>query len=146
MPQLPDTTDTTDTVDSVHRYPNGSRRTGAALARLYWAWLDGAWGPFVAVSVRPDAVFIRLMGLTAIHLGATSPGDYEVRGGLLARPGGRLRFHATAALAVAALLDFRPTLPVWLYRRTHGPIHEHTMRRFGRHLARLDEHLEESHA
>jgi hypothetical protein len=131
------------TIESVHRYSRASGRTGEAVAREYWSWLDGAWGPFVRVQVAAEGVCIFLFGLKAISLASADPGDYAVRGGLLARPGGTFRFFCTPEHAVAALLDFRPTLPHWLYRLSHGRAHEWTMRRFGRHLARLDAHAAE---
>jgi hypothetical protein len=133
-------------IASVHRYPSRAQRSGASLAGLYWAWLDRAWGPLVRVNAGVDEVNIRLLGLSAIVLRARGAGDYAVQGGLLARPGGRFQFRSTEAHAEAALEEFRPTLPTWLYRSTHGVAHEWTMRRFGRHLARLDTTLEEPRA
>lgn len=133
----------TATIDSVQRYALAPGRTGEAVAREYWAWLDGAWGPLVGVQVASEGVCIRLCGLEAISLASTGTGDYAVLGGLLARPGGTFCFSSTPEHAVAALLDFRPALPHWLYRMSHGLAHEWTMRRFGRHLARLDAHVSE---
>ncbi len=131
------------TIESVHRYPVSPGRTAESVARSYWSWLDGAWGPLVHVNVADNTVVISLLGAQAITLQATSPADYAVRGGLLARPGGHFRFSCTPEHAVAALLDFRPALPLWLYRLSHGPAHTWTMRRFGRHLAQLDAHAVE---
>ena len=131
------------TIDSVHRYPSRSLRSSEALALLYWTWLDRAWGPVVRVGVQPEGVQIRTLGLAAIELRTQEAGDYAVQGGMLARPGGRFVFASSEEVAEAALLGFHPSLPVWLYRLTHGAVHEWTMRRFGRHLARIDGHLEE---
>lgn len=124
------------TIDSIHRYPPLPGCTGAEVARQYWTWLDGAWGALVDVEVTAAGVHIQLLGLRAIELSTTGAGDYAVRGGLLAKPGGRFRFSCTPEDAVAALLAFRPALPLWVYRLSHGLAHEWTMRRFGRHLAR----------
>lgn len=130
-------------IDAVHRYPSAGQRSGDCLAQLYWSWLDRAWGPLVRVDASADAVCVHLFGLPAIKLGALGNGDYTVQGGLLARPGGRFQFRSTEAQAEAALIAFRPTLPAWLYWPTHGVAHDWTMRRFGRHLARLDATLQE---
>lgn len=125
-------------IDAVHRYARTPGRSGEEVARLYWIWLDRAWGPLVSVQVAPGGVHIRLLGVTAIALTTTAVGEYAVVGGLLAQAGGSLRFTSTPDQAVAALLGFRPALPIWLYRISHGPMHDWTMRRFGHYLEGLD--------
>ena len=124
------------TIDSVHRYPVVPYSSGEHVAQEYWRWLDRAWGPLVSVHVTELGVRIRLLGIDAVVLAMTGMGLYEICGGLLARAGGQFRFSCTADHAEAALLDFRPALPTWLYRLSHGPVHEWTMRRFGRHFTR----------
>lgn len=124
-----------DAVDSVQRYPGPP--PDEDLGRLYFGWLDRAWWPLVRVRVLPDGgVRAALLGLILLRLArpAADRPDYEVVGGLLARPGGTFCFSASGGEVVAALRGFRPRLPMWLYRLTHGPVHVLTMARFGRHL------------
>ena len=63
---------------------------------------------------------------------------FRVTGGLLARPSerGRLEFRQvlTGGEALAALQDFVPRLPWWLYRLTQGPFHAWVMERFRREV------------
>ena len=118
-------------VDSEQHYPAGRGLTGAELASLYWTWLDGAWGPLVRV---------RTIGERVVILQAGAPGSYQVIGGALARPGGQFRFSAGQQGSVASLTGFRPRLPLWIYRLSHGPMHRWTMARFGRHLNALESH------
>jgi hypothetical protein len=125
-------------VDSEQHYPAGRRLSGADVARLYWAWLNGAWGPLVRVRAGADRVSILLLGVAAVILEVQHPGRYAVAGGALARPGGIFRFGAGPDGASASLTGFQPRLPLWIYKLSHGPIHSWTMARFGHHLAALD--------
>ena len=54
---------------------------------------------------------------------------FEVVGGWLAR-GGRFTFDVEDTRARISLEGFRSPLPDWLYRATHGPIHEAVMQAF----------------
>ncbi len=66
---------------------------------------------------------------------------FYVKGGALADPrgGGRLEFLTVSGKAevLAAVHDFRPRLPWWLYVISHALVHELVMWAFGRHLVRL---------
>ena len=61
--------------------------------------------------------------------------------GLLARESerGRLEFRYVLGdtTLIAALHDFVPRLPWWVYRLTQGTLHRWVMKSFARHLARL---------
>ena len=85
-----------------------------------------------------ERVEIRLLGIAVVILEAGAPGSYQVIGGALARPGGLFRFSAGQQGGVASLTGFRPRLPLWIYRLSHGPMHRWTMARFGRHLNALE--------
>jgi len=67
--------------------------------------------------------------------------QFYVRGGALAhsRGTGRLEFLTVSGKpqVLAAVHDFRPRLPWWLYIATHALVHELVMWAFGRHLSRL---------
>ena len=125
-------------VDSEHRYENPDARTSSELAELYWVWLDKAWGPLVQVRSDQDSVDIHVLTMSVIRLERQGSSGFAVAGGVLARPGGRFHFHTMADILIASLEGFRPRLPLWLYRLSHGPMHEWTMRRFGSHLAALE--------
>lgn len=65
---------------------------------------------------------------------------FYIKGGLLARAigRGRLEFRSFPDLhvAIAAIHEFRPYLPWYVYRHTQAIVHLWVMRRFGRYLAR----------
>jgi hypothetical protein len=121
-------------VSSVHSLAEVDVASGGALVRTYWGWLDKAWSPFVSVEVDSDEVCIRVLGVTAIRMESAGPSRFKVCGGALAHPGGVFAFDVGADGVEIALMDFVPRLPLWLYRLTHGPLHEWSMRRFERYL------------
>ena len=69
---------------------------------------------------------------------------YEITGGLLARrvaehgmPRLEFRLTANGRGALAAVQDYQPRLPWWLYAATQSVVHDLVMRGFARHLRRL---------
>jgi hypothetical protein len=52
---------------------------------------------------------------------------------------GRLEFRTSRqeGFVVAAIYDFCPRLPWWIYRLTQAPVHLWVMRRFGAFLAKV---------
>ena len=112
-----------------------------ALADRYFEWLQRVFRGLVMVEGRtPDEeVVMRVLGVPAVRLRRTEcDGDrmrYAVEGGALARRGGEFVFERVGARdAIAILQGFRPRLPPWLYRHTHGRVHTSVMRRFRRYL------------
>ena len=71
---------------------------------------------------------------------------FEIEGGSLAhqspRGNPRLEFRSTSGgrYVLAALQDFEPRLPWWLYTFTQAPIHAWIMRAFGRSLRQSARH------
>jgi hypothetical protein len=141
------------TVRSVQRLPLPPGRDAAWVAREYTSWLPRFVRP--VVQVQRDGTFVRLRArgvsrpLLELELEAarSSPERslFAIRGGLLAgaapaATGGlpRLEFRATpdGTHVLAAVQDFRPRLPWWLYRQTQARLHALVMWAFGRHLAR----------
>lgn len=126
-------------IDSEQRYLSAHLRSPGEVSELYWRWLTRAWGPLVSVSREPSTVHIRVLGLDAIRLEGGGAGSFDVAGGALAQAGGRFGFRSERGVVVASLEGFRPRLPLWIYRLSHGPLHEWTMRRFGQHLSELEQ-------
>jgi len=66
---------------------------------------------------------------------------FYITGGMLARLGGRPRLEFRDVLdngyVIAAIHDFEPRLPWFIYSSTQAVVHLWVMRAFGRHLARL---------
>jgi uncharacterized protein YbjT (DUF2867 family) len=142
------------TVRSVQRLPLPAGRDAAWVAREYVAWLPRFVRPLVQVRADGPRALLRLRGLAPPLLVLEAQAErssadralFEIRGGLLAGPPGgaagglpRLEFRTTpdGAHVLAAVQDFRPRLPWWLYRVTQAQLHALVMWAFGRHLARL---------
>ena len=141
-------------VRSVQRLPLPAGRDVTWVAEEYLRWLPRALRPFLRVSVS-DAGVCRfgLAGarrpLLEMALAADrSSADrrlFRVTGGLLARiePGERPRLEFRQVLGgryvLAAIHDFFPALPWFVYVLTQAVVHLWVMRAFGRHLARTPE-------
>ncbi|MEM1116798.1 MAG: NAD(P)H-binding protein [Bacteroidota bacterium] len=148
-------------VRSVQRFELPSGRTAEWAGREYMRWLNNFVGPIIRVRVteadgRFEARFhVRPLPRPVLELAyAPDRSDpdralFYVTGGLLARTedGGRGRLEFRSVLnrewLVAAIHDFSPRLPWGLYRLTQAVAHLFVMHRFGRHLARLDGHVEQ---
>lgn len=141
------------TVRSVQRLPLPPGRDAAWVAREYTSWLPHFVRPLVQVQREGPLVLLRARGIPRplleleLEAARSSPERslFAIRGGLLAgsapaASGGlpRLEFRATpdGAHVLAAVQDFRPRLPWWLYRLTQARLHALVMWAFGRHLAR----------
>lgn len=135
-------------VRSVQRLPLPKNWTAADVARAYMKWLPRLTPWFLDVEVKGSWVYFllkwpRIRLLVLEHAPDRSRPDRQllyVRGGLLAEKHekGRLEFretlHGTAVLA--ALHNFRPKLPWYIYRSTQAVVHALTMRQFHRYLSR----------
>lgn len=142
------------TVRSVQRLPLPPGRDAAWVAREYTHWLPRFVRPLVQVERDGTLVLLRARGvprpLLELELETARSGPerslFAIRGGLLAAaPAGgaglpRLEFRATpdGTHVLAAVQDFRPRLPWWLYRQTQARLHALVMWAFGRHLARYE--------
>jgi uncharacterized protein YbjT (DUF2867 family) len=134
---------------SVQRLPLPPGRDATWVAREYATWLPRFLRPVLKVDLEGRSCRIRLRGLARPLLelvyrperSAPSRALLEVTGGLLAgervgRP--RLEFRITPGgdSVLAAVQDFRPRLPWWIYLLTQARVHLLVMRGFARHLRR----------
>lgn len=135
-------------VRSVQRLPLPQGWAAETAARAYAAWLPRAFRPLLEVTADGGGrLAFRLRPLRAPLLvleaapdrSSSSRALFYVRGGLLARPGGRGRLEFREALGgrvlLAAIHDFEPRLPWPVYVATQALVHVAVMRAFGRHLA-----------
>ncbi len=148
-------------VRSVQRLPLPKGRDAAFVAREYAAFLPRFAGSPIRVESDPDGssrIFTAwgsklLMELR--HAPERSTPDRQVLdvvGGALVRrdggPAGRLEFREVGdgRHVLAAVHDFRPALPWFIYQWTQARTHLRVMSGFARHLARWDEHVREHSA
>lgn len=135
---------------SVQRMPVPPGRDARWLAEEYLRWLPRFLRPALRVVVEGKQARIHLRGIRKSLLDLmpdeqrSSPDRalFLVTGGLLAAPSegvARLEFRLVAGggEAIAAVHDYRPRMPWWLYAATQARGHELVMRAFGRHLGRL---------
>jgi hypothetical protein len=133
---------------SVQRLPLPKGRDALWLAAEYAAWLPQALRGGVRVERTEKGLRLFLRGLEWPLLTLDFRPDrsgpnralLEVSGGMLAGQAigfPRLEFRTIpdGSGALAAVHDFRPRLPWWIYTRTQAYAHLWVMWRFGRHLA-----------
>jgi hypothetical protein len=125
-------------------------RDAAFVAQEYMRWLPRLLPWFLRVHVEKDGLCtfrFRWLPLSLLELRFSperSTSDrqlFYIEGGILARGGGRGRFEFRETLQrqsiLAAIHDFSPRLPWFIYIFTQAPIHLWVMRRFARHLAAM---------
>ena len=142
-------------VCSIQRLPLPPGRDAIWVAREYARWLPSLFKFALRVTAddRLNLAF-RLAGLKAplLELGYSrdrSSADrplYYITGGLLALPSdisdgrapARLEFRESPdrRSVLAAIFNYRPALPWWVYRLTQAPVHLLVMKLFSWHLAR----------
>lgn len=140
-------------VVSIQRLPLPEGRDGLWVAREYARWLPGLFRFVLRVKVDGDSnLSFWLTGcrwpLLVLRFSAdrSSPDRplFYIDGGLLVRGGPELGGRSPARLefretpdrrqVMAAIFNYRPSLPWLIYRFTQAPVHLVVMRLFGRHL------------
>lgn len=142
----------TNTVRSVQRLPLPAGKDAHWVADEYMRWLPRFVRPFLAVELDgPDIrMLTRPVGACLLHLRYSverSRADralFYIVGGSLADQAqvrGRLEFRLTpdGAGVLAAIHDFVPALPWWVYNATQAQLHAFVMRGFADHLMRCRE-------
>lgn len=136
---------------SVQRLPLPEHADAAWATDEYMRWLPQFMWPFLAVHVDGPVVSFRVRGLGLVLLELThdrrgSRRDRQllrITGGVLARVDdsvvGRLEFREvlSGSALIAAIHDFRPTLPWYVYNLSQALVHLVVMKGFGWHLARV---------
>ena len=128
-----------------------ARGTVALFEPMDVAWLPRVLWPFLSAETHargrtvlrlrpfgPDLLVLRAVPDRTV----TSRVLFRIEGGALSgRSGeanGRLEFREVlgGTVILAAIHDYRPRLPWWLYSSTQAVLHGAVMQAFGRHLAR----------
>jgi hypothetical protein len=144
------------TVRSVQRLPMPAGWTAARVAQEYLAWLPRFCAPLLRVETEGDQTRLLLWPFRRALLTLTCAAErntedrqlFFITGGLLAHVAGRgargrLEFREVLSgeAVLAAVHDFQPRLPWWLYTVSQARVHLWVMRSFARHLARSSESL-----
>lgn len=136
-------------VRSVQRLPLPPGHDAAWVAAEYIRWLPEGFSPFVRVEVSGPTCRFFIPGLSrpllvlelALGRSAKDRQLFYITGGLLARSRGRGRLEFREVLdrryIIAAIHEFEPTLPWYIYRYSQAYAHLAVMWRFRRHLERV---------
>jgi uncharacterized protein YbjT (DUF2867 family) len=136
-------------VRSIQRLPLPGGRDAAWVMKQYMEWLPRRLGPFIKADVEGARVRFSVIAkrpvLLEMNVSAERSTDDRVllyiTGGLLAskRDRGRLEFRVTrdGKSVLAAIHDYRPSLPWYIYVLTQARMHLAVMNAFGRHLAQI---------
>ena len=136
-------------VQSVQRLPLPPGKNAQWVAQIYMKWLPKFLPWLIRVKVEGPTCFFHLVLLPAPLLilrlseERSSPDRqlFYIKGGMLAgiQDRGRLEFREIAdrSAIIAAIHDFRPSLPWFIYRYSQALFHLLVMRCFGRYLNRV---------
>ncbi len=138
------------TVRSVQRLDLPAGRDALWVKEEYLRWLPKFLNPIplVTVTQEGDRVAISLFGQVLLELSFSLERSHKDRQLLYIKTGrlvhkenrGRLEFRVVLnrKYVIAAIHDYSPALPWYLYKYTQARLHLWVMRSFGRHLQRLD--------
>jgi nucleoside-diphosphate-sugar epimerase len=137
-------------VCSIQRFQLPTGFSATEISEEYMRWLPQFLGPILNVKITPEKIcHFHLFGIKSplLSLSYCLERSFEERplfyitGGLLNASGqkGRLEFRSLkgGTTLLAAIHDFKPKLPWWLYLITQSVVHRYVMRQFGKHLASL---------
>jgi nucleoside-diphosphate-sugar epimerase len=146
----------TNKVRSVQRLPLPPGKDATWVAREYARWLPRAMRPFLRVEVDEQGsmkFFVSVLPwwplLELDYANVISQTDrqlYWIVGGLLARKQDYARLEFREVLGgryvLAAIHDFEPRLPWWIYKATQAIVHLIVMHAYRRYLGRLSDEPE----
>lgn len=139
------------TVRSVQRLPLPSGQNAQWVKERYLDWLPKFVWPLIRVTTSGDVARLSLRfwhePLLVLEFSKErSQPDRQVlyiKGGLLVarKGGGRLEFRVVLnrKFVLAAIHEYQPSLPWFIYKYTQAKVHLLTMRAFGQNLARFSE-------
>jgi len=137
-----------ESASSLQRISSSKKISGSAIAQEYFRWLPRFFAPFIQFKVVEERVEFWLIGLIKLlELQKNSERSsvdrvlYYIAGGALARTDsgqGRLEFRGIESVncVMVALLDFRPSLPWFIYKYTQALVHLFVMKCFAAKIAK----------
>lgn len=135
-------------VRSVQRLETILRSPAERVAKLYMKWLPTIIFPLISVREKESKIYFNLVlfGTPLLIMefseDRSSPDRqlFYIRGGLLAYGAGRGRLEFRDVLnsryTLAAIHEFHPRLPWYVYKYTQALIHLWVMKKFNQHLLR----------
>ncbi len=138
------------TVRSVQRLDLPEGRDALWVKEEYLRWLPAFLNPIplVTVTLEGDRVAISLFGQSLLEMSFSLERSHKDRQLLYIKTGrlvhkenrGRLEFRVVLhrKYVLAAIHDYSPSLPWYIYKYSQARLHLWVMRSFGRHLHRID--------
>lgn len=135
-------------VRSIQRLQNTQHRTAEQVAHLYFEWLPRFFKPWIDVRANSKGAAFYMWGfkkallvLSYSKLRSTQDRPlYYITGGFLAKKTqrGRLEFRSVMGgeFIIAAIHEFKPKLPWYIYRYTQALLHLWVMTSFNKYLNR----------
>ncbi len=136
-----------NTVRSVQRLPKPANKSAEWVAKEYLRWLPSSFKYLMRIDELGNMLSFKLFGITLLNLELIEDRSNEDRtlfyiiGGLLAKRTdyGWLEFRSVleGKYVIAAIHEFVPRLPWFVYINSQALIHLWVMRSFGKHLGRI---------
>jgi uncharacterized protein YbjT (DUF2867 family) len=133
-----------NTVRSVQRLANPAQKSAAWVAEVYPDWLSKKFTFFLKAEKQDEKICFKLFGKTLLELSFVEERSdkkrrlFYITGGILAKrvDYGWLEFRSVLdnRFVIAAIHEFVPRLPWYLYRLSQAAIHLLVMKSFGRFL------------
>lgn len=138
-----------ENVTSIQRIEISNSSSAQEIAEIYFEWLPKVLRPFITITKNDLEVTFRLFHkYHLLRLKKDSEEDdktisvYYIVGGILARQttlNGRLEFRLISSqnVTLIGLLDYRPSLPWFIYKYTQAIVHFFVMKKFNRYAKNI---------
>ena len=142
-----------NTVRSVQRLPLNPDKDAKWIKEQYMNWLQKFLSPFIAVTQEGNNIIfwlfknrIRLLEMTFSQERSNPDRQllYIIKGLLVSNKNkGRLEFRVilNRKYVIAAIHDFKPSLPWFIYRFTQAKAHVFVMKSFSKYLTRISSYI-----
>ena len=137
-----------NTVRSVQRIANPSKKSSKWVAESYPIWLSKIFGKIIDAEEKGKVIKFKLLGICLLQLEFVENRSdinrqlFYITGGFLTKRTNRgwLEFRSilNGSYIITAIHEFVPRLPWFIYRFTQAKGHLYVMKKFEKHLSKLD--------
>ena len=137
-----------NTVRSVQRIANPSKKSSKWVAESYPIWLSKMFGKIIDAEEKGKVIKFKLLGICLLQLEFVENRSdinrqlFYITGGFLTKRTNRgwLEFRSilNGSYIITAIHEFVPRLPWFIYRFTQAKGHLYVMKKFEKHLSKLD--------
>ena len=137
-----------NTVRSVQRIANPSKKSSKWVAESYPIWLSKMFGKIIDAEEKGKVIKFKLLGICLLQLEFVENRSdinrqlFYITGGYLTKRTNRgwLEFRSilNGSYIITAIHEFVPRLPWFIYRFTQAKGHLYVMKKFEKHLSKLN--------